>query len=307
MTSTAMEWPALRLYELISGPAEEERDWDEVRKLFLPDAHLRLKAKNPDGSPRHLDLTVDEFAEQAAEHYRQKGFWEREIARQVHSYGNIGHIFSTYETRVDSPDSDPIARGINSIQMFRGDGTWKIASVVFHVESPLQRIPPWFLRGEGLHETEKEKAPSADSTVTLREINDDTVRAFCALSVREDQRGFVAPNAFSIAQAYFEKKAWFRGVYADEIPVGFVMLSDDWEKPEYYLWRFMIDSRYQGTDFGRKAIELLVEHVRTLPDATELLTSIVEAEGGPREFYEKLGFKLTGAYEEGEAVMRLAL
>jgi diamine N-acetyltransferase len=307
MNKTALEWPALRLYELISGPADQERRWDEVRELFLPGARLRLNGKNPDGSPRHLDITVGEFAELATEHYRQRGFWEREIARQVHYYGNIGHIFSTYETRMDGPETDPIARGINSIQMFRGEEAWKIASVVFHVESPSQRIPPWFLRGEELHDTEKEKAPTADSTVTLREINDDTVRALCALSVREDQGGFVAPNAFSIAQAYFEKKAWFRGIYADETPVGFVMLSDDREKPEYYLWRFMIDSRYQGMDLGRRAIELLIEHVRALPDATELLTSVVEAEGGPQEFYEKLGFQITGAYEEGEAVMRLGL
>jgi diamine N-acetyltransferase len=146
-----------------------------------------------------------------------------------------------------------------------------------------------------------------ESKVTLREVNGDTVRTICNLSVQEDQRGFVAPNAVSIAQAYFSKHAWFRAVYADDEPVGFAMIEDQPEKPEYYLWRFMIDARYQRMDFGRRAMELLIEHVRTRPNATEFLTSVVEAEGGPGPFYERLGFRLTGEYEDGEAMMRLAL
>jgi diamine N-acetyltransferase len=307
MSKSALEWPLLRLYELISGPADHERPWDEVKDLFLPGARLRLDGQEEDRSPRRLDLSVDEFAEQAGEHYRQRGFWEREIARRVEHFGNIGHIFSTYETRVDGSETEPVVRGINSVQMLRSDGQWKIAGIVFHVERSWLRIPPRYSRGEEIHESQKEKAPLRESKVTLREITEDTVRQICILTVRQDQAGFVAPNAVSIAQAHFDEKAWFRGIYADDTPVGFVMLQDDTEKPEYFLWRFMIDSRYQGMDFGRRAIDLLLEYVRTRPGATELLTSIVEAEGGPQEFYEKLGFKLTGEYDEGEALMRLPL
>lgn len=149
--------------------------------------------------------------------------------------------------------------------------------------------------------------PTSENRVTLREITQETVRAICDLSVRDDQRQFVAPNAVSLAQAHFSEVAWFRAVYADETPVGFVMLAEDAQKPEYYLWRFMIDSRYQGLHFGRRAIELVIERVRTLPGAAELLTSVVQADGGPQPFYEGLGFRLTGAMEEGEAVMRLPL
>lgn len=149
--------------------------------------------------------------------------------------------------------------------------------------------------------------PTAQSKVSLREITADTVRAICNLAVREDQQQFVAPNAVSIAQAYFSEFAWFRAIYADEIPVGFLMLEDQPEKPEYFLWRLMIDIRYQHLGFGRRAIELLVEHVKTRPGATELLTSVHQAEGGPQAFYEKLGFELTGECEEGEAMMRLHL
>ena len=145
------------------------------------------------------------------------------------------------------------------------------------------------------------------SGVALREIDADTVRTVCALSVRPDQQKFVAPNAISIAQAHFSDHAWFRAVYADSTPVGFLMLEDRPERPEYYLWRFMIDARHQGRGFGRRAIALLAGHVGTRPHATELLTSVLQAEGGPQGFYESLGFELTGEYEEGEALMRLQL
>jgi len=154
---------------------------------------------------------------------------------------------------------------------------------------------------------ETSTTPTPHSTVTFREITADTVRDICKLAVREDQQQFVAPNSVSIAQAHFSEHAWFRAIYADEAPVGFVMLEDQPEKPEYYLWRFMIDIRYQRMGFGRRAIQLLIEHVKTRPGAVELLTSIHQAEGSPQGFYENLGFELTGEIEESEAMMRLRL
>lgn len=148
---------------------------------------------------------------------------------------------------------------------------------------------------------------SRQSKVTLREVTAKTVRTICNLSVTESQKNFVAPNAISISQAYFEPKAWFRAIYADETPVGFVMLFDNPEKPIYYLWRFMIDAKYQKMSFGRQAIRLLIDHVRTRPQATELLVSYVPEEGGPGPFYHKLGFKSTGEMEGNEEVAKLEL
>jgi diamine N-acetyltransferase len=145
------------------------------------------------------------------------------------------------------------------------------------------------------------------SAITLKEITSETVRVICDLSVRDDQIKFVAPNAVSIAQAYFSRHAWFRAIYADDTPVGFLMLEDQPEKPEYYLWRFMIDHRYQGLGFGSRAMGLLIEYVKSRPNATELITSVLQEEGGPQGFYEKLGFELTGEYEEGEAILQLRL
>ena len=148
------------------------------------------------------------------------------------------------------------------------------------------------------------------STVTLREITAATVNTILKLKVAPTQEGFVANNAVSIAQAHFSKHAWFRAIYADETPVGFLMLHDEpegAEGPVYYLWRFMIDARYQQLGFGRQAIQLLIAHVRTRPNATELLLSYVPKEGGPQPFYERLGFVHTGREDDGELEMKIAL
>ena len=148
-----------------------------------------------------------------------------------------------------------------------------------------------------------------NAEVSLREITSETVVQICKLSdtLSEQQQKMVAPNAISIAQAHFSDKAWFRAIYADETAVGFIMLYDDSENPEYFLWRLMIAGPYQGKGYGRKATELLVEYVKTRPGARELWTSYVPIEGGPERFYRKMGFEPTGEVDDGEIVVRLTL
>lgn len=155
--------------------------------------------------------------------------------------------------------------------------------------------------------------PQRGDLVSLRAVNGETVRAICNLKVSEAQNRFVAPNAVSIAQAYFEPKAWFRAVYAGEAPVGFVMLYDDpgdpagTDEPEYFLWCFMIDERHQRYGFGRQALLQLIEYVKTRPGAKVLLTSCVPEEGGPEPFYASLGFERNGNMAGSEVVMELKL
>lgn len=146
-----------------------------------------------------------------------------------------------------------------------------------------------------------------NATVSLREVTKDTVRAVLGLKVAPRQEHLVASNAFSIAEAHFSDIAWFRAIYAGETPVGFIMLADDAAKPEYYLWRLMIDARHQGNGYGRRAIGQLIDYVKTRPGATELLVSYVPGDGSPRDFYLKLGFQDTGRVDEDEIVLRLPL
>ena len=85
------------------------------------------------------------------------------------------------------------------------------------------------------------------------------------------------------------------------------MLSDDPSKPEYYLWRFMIDANFQRQGIGQRALELVMDYVRTRPGATHLLTSVVPGEGTPGPFYEKMGFVYTGEHDDHELVMKREL
>lgn len=145
--------------------------------------------------------------------------------------------------------------------------------------------------------------------VTLREITSETVRAVTQLAVAPGQQGFVAPNAVSLSQALFSEDAWYRAVYAGEELAGFVMLSDETlrkeppAEPKVWLWRFMIDHRFQRRGIGREAIRLVIDHVRSRPGVDRLYTSYVPEPGGPEPFYLGLGFKPTGEVEDGEVVL----
>ncbi len=145
------------------------------------------------------------------------------------------------------------------------------------------------------------------AVVELREVTGDTVRLICGLQVAPDQRGFVAPNAVSFAEALFEPKAWYRAVVADDVPVGFVMLSLDPDAGEYYLWRLMIADGLQRRGYGRKVLDLVTAHVRTLPNATRLLVSWCPGPGSPEPLYLGYGFVPTGEVEGDEVVGALAL
>ena len=116
------------------------------------------------------------------------------------------------------------------------------------------------------------------------------------LKVASDQQGLIATNDRSIAEAHFSDQAWYRAIYAEETPVGFVMLADETvgrrENPLCCsLWRFMIDARYQRMGFGISALALVVEHVRSHPQATMLTTSYVAGNRGAENFYLKFGFR----------------
>ena len=138
-----------QLYALISGAAGEPRQWDNVRSLFFPDGLLRSELTLPDGSRQSGTWTVDEFCEAAADEYAQTGFWEREIDARVERFENIAHVWTTYESRVESPDSEPVMRGINSVQLLRRDGAWRITSLVFQIERGTPGIPGRYLTGGG--------------------------------------------------------------------------------------------------------------------------------------------------------------
>jgi diamine N-acetyltransferase len=157
--------------------------------------------------------------------------------------------------------------------------------------------------------------PTPAPYVHLREITAENQAAVEALRVSEVQSDYVAGVAESLVEAAETPDAmpWFRAVYADDEPVGFVMISDGItvENPDYvgpyYLWRLLVDQRHQGLGYGAAALRLVVEHVRSRPDAVVLLTSTVPGPRSPIGFYLRHGFRDTGADHQGERLLEFAL
>jgi diamine N-acetyltransferase len=157
--------------------------------------------------------------------------------------------------------------------------------------------------------TRKDFVMQKGSTITLQEVTKDNLDDILDLKVTSKQENFIAPNAVLIAQAHFcPEVTWFRAIYADQTPVGFVLLDDDPVNSYYALWRFMIDARFQRFGFGKRALELVIEYVKTRPGAKVLSTSCVPGKGSPEEFYKKMGFTSTGEMDEdGELIMQCEL
>ncbi|MHA2313777.1 MAG: GNAT family N-acetyltransferase [Candidatus Hermodarchaeia archaeon] len=144
-------------------------------------------------------------------------------------------------------------------------------------------------------------------TINLQEITRDNVKQVMDLKVKPEQEKFIASNARSIAEGSTRKDAWYRAIYHNDKLVGFCMISDIPKKVEYYLWRFMIDQQYQRMGYGRQAMEILVEHVKTRPKAKVFYTSCKKGKEGPEDFYLKMGFRHTGKEANGEYLLKMDL
>ena len=133
-------------YDVISGPAGKKRNWDRERSLYIPGARLM-----PTGKPGEVDklepqlLDVEGFIARVEPYFEKEGFYEKEIARRTEQFGQIAHVWSTYESRHDPSDSAPFMRGINSIQLFHDGKRWWIVSIYWQQENVRAPIPDKYL------------------------------------------------------------------------------------------------------------------------------------------------------------------
>jgi hypothetical protein len=135
-------------YEVISGPAGRKRDWDRERSLFLSGARLiptAVEAGRNDVALAPQMLDVEGYIERVEPLIEKKGFYEKEIARRVEQFGQIAHVWSTYESRHDPGDPTPFMRGINSIQLFNDGKRWWIVSIYWQQESAKHPLPKKYL------------------------------------------------------------------------------------------------------------------------------------------------------------------
>jgi hypothetical protein len=124
------------------------RNWDRFRSLFAPGARLIPIGLRPGGEFGARTLTPDEYIERSGPFLVTRGFHEREIAHRSERYGQLVHVFSTYESRHRASDVAPFARGINSIQLFNDGRRWWVMTIMWRGESPDLPIPPRYLESE---------------------------------------------------------------------------------------------------------------------------------------------------------------
>ena len=155
---------------------------------------------------------------------------------------------------------------------------------------------------------------AASAVVRLVELSAANEGRYRRVVTHHSQRRFVDPVLDSMADALFPEVdddapvvPWFRGIEADGEPVGFLMIAEVTDAhPEPYLWRLLIGRLHQGRGIGRRAVQLLIDHVRQ-QGISSLITSWGEGPGSPRPFYEGFGFVPTGDIVDGETEARLVI
>ncbi len=148
--------------------------------------------------------------------------------------------------------------------------------------------------------------------VTLRPLTESNRQAVEALRVSPSQERFVSGVAESLLEASKHPDvhvlSW--AVYAGDTPVGFVMIAGEVGSPDcipHYLWKLLIDERYQRQGIGTATLALIVEYFRGRPGVEVLTTSAGQGDGSPIAFYERYGFERTGELHGDEVLLRLGL
>ena len=131
------------MYDTISGPAGK-RNWHRLRSLYLDGASLIPTGKRLHKEGELRVMSIDEWIDDVKGFFAENPFYETEIVRHFHRFGNIIQAFSTYEAK-DRPENAPIARGINSIQLLLHEGRWWIVTVMWDNESKDNPLPEEFL------------------------------------------------------------------------------------------------------------------------------------------------------------------
>lgn len=135
------------LYEVISGPAGAARNWNRMRALFVPEARLSMITPKEGGGFALRPMTVEDYISRNMSTFSANGFYEREIARRTETFGQLVHVFSTYELLRAPHDTKPFMRGINSIQMIHDGKRWWIANLIWRAEDAHLALPERYLPG----------------------------------------------------------------------------------------------------------------------------------------------------------------
>ncbi|MGD6902194.1 GNAT family N-acetyltransferase [Bacillus infantis] len=141
--------------------------------------------------------------------------------------------------------------------------------------------------------------------IFLKEVDRHNFFDVIDLKVAEEQKSFVATNLFSLAQAKAFPECNCLAIYHEEELVGFTMYCMDFDDKEYWIYRLMIDAKYQSKGYGKAAMEKLIERIKEDKDHQVIYLSFEPENDRAKEMYEKLGFEADGRVIDGEIVYRL--
>ncbi|GAV11855.1 N-acetyltransferase [Paenibacillus sp. NAIST15-1] len=141
--------------------------------------------------------------------------------------------------------------------------------------------------------------------IALKEIDRSNFFDVIKLSVADEQSDFVATNLFSLAQAKAFPECVCLAIYHDEVLVGFTMYCIDEEDHEYWIYRLMIDTKYQSKGYGKAAMQLLIERIKEDIQHRVIYISFEPENTWAKQLYGKLGFEEDGRVIDGEIVYKL--
>ncbi len=133
------------LYTIISGEKGQERNWELFKYLFKPHAKLIPSGKVSDTLYGVKYLSPKKYIETSGKWLVDNGFFEKEINRKTETFGNITHVFSTYEAYKTASSETLLMRGINSIQLLFDGKRWWIINIYWTQESKSNPIPEMYL------------------------------------------------------------------------------------------------------------------------------------------------------------------
>ena len=135
------------LYDVVSGPAGQKRNWPRMRTLFSQEAKLIPVGMRAGGISVKRALSIEEYIGGNGPYLEKEGFFEKEINFRMDQFGQIAQVFSTYESRHRADDKLPFMRGINSIQLWNDGKRWWIINILWQNESPTLPIPSEYAGG----------------------------------------------------------------------------------------------------------------------------------------------------------------
>ena len=142
--------------------------------------------------------------------------------------------------------------------------------------------------------------------VELQPVTQENFRACIKLHVAESQKQFVAPNMYTIAEAYIDPKLTPYAIADGGTVVGLVateIVPENEIYDRYWIPRFMVGEAFQGKGYGRKGMELTIDMLSKYEDCERVRLSVVPSNADSIGFYQQIGFVLTDEYIEDERVM----